>query len=108
MLPSRTDSIATIHYPGLATEVYLATYGRTELTSQVTVTDNRYVQVTAPVRIGMPASELDAILGAPTEDADGDTRVYLCDTCTELGNDHLLLRISAGRVSAITVQYSID
>ncbi|HEX6693104.1 MAG TPA: hypothetical protein VF035_00200 [Longimicrobiales bacterium] len=105
--PAVTDSIAVVHYPGLAVELYLATLGDAELTSSIRLTDNRYIVATAPVRIGMPASDLESILGTPTE-TDGSVQIYLCDTCTELGNDQLLVDTTGGRVSAITLQYSID
>ena len=105
--PAVTDSIAVIHYPGLAVELYLATLSDAELTSSIRLMDNRYIEATAPVRIGMAASDLADVLGTPTE-TDGAVQIYLCDTCTELGNDQLLVDTTGGRVSAITLQYSID
>jgi hypothetical protein len=55
----------------------------------------------------MPESELPNVMGAAT-DTDGDKLIYNCDTCTELGNERIVVRIASGRVAAIPVFHSID
>jgi hypothetical protein len=104
---TQTDSVLVVHYPGLAMEIYRVSANGNELTSSVRVTDNRFIQETAPVRIGMSQTDLLSLMGPATESGAG-VLSYACTTCTQLGNERVDVMVANGRVSAVTIFYSID
>jgi hypothetical protein len=104
---TQTDSVLVAHYPGLAVEIYRVTNGGRELTSSVRITDNRYIEASSPIRIGLTQDDIANVMGPPTERT-GETLVYACPTCTELGNERIEVTLADGRIAAITIFYSID
>jgi hypothetical protein len=104
---TQTDSVLTIHYPGLAAEIYRVSANGKELTVSVRVSDNRYIEPTAPVRIGMSQADVRTLMGA-ADDSSGGVLSYACATCTALGNERIEVRLSGSRVAAVTVFHSID
>jgi hypothetical protein len=99
-----TDSLFTIHYPGLVAGVHKPG-GGSDLVSHVAVTDNRYL---AFPRIGIGAQRDSVIsaLGPPAEgQADGSVLTYNCG----MGPDQpVMFHIQDGRVSRITIEYYVD
>jgi hypothetical protein len=106
-VPEQTDSIITLHYPGLDAEIYRVSADGNELLASVTVRDNRYIQETAPVRIGMSSGDLENVMGQPT-DSVNDAFSYVCTTCTAMGNERIEVKMSGDHVAAVTIFYSYD
>jgi hypothetical protein len=104
---SQTDSLITIYYPGIVAEIYRVSGGDREFPASIRVSDNTFIHETAPIRIGVPESDLDNIMGPPAERGD-NTVTYLCDTCTALGNERIAVHFANGRVAAVTIFYSYD
>jgi hypothetical protein len=103
-VPGVTDSLFTIHYPGLVAGVHKPGGGE-DLVSHVAVTDNRYL---AFPRIGIGAQQdsVMAALGLPTEgQTDGSALTYNCG----MGPDQpVTFHLQDNRVSRITVEYYVD
>lgn len=102
-----TDTVVTLHYPGLEAEVYRAGFDGRELLAALHITDERYLQPASPIRLGTSADELQIVLGVPDEVDAGDL-VYRCATCSLAGGDVVRLLIDDGLLSAISVQYWLD
>lgn len=104
---SQTDSIITLHYPGLDADIYHVTSNGNEFLFTLTVKDAKYIAANAPITIGMAASDLQDVMGTPT-DSTGGVYAYLCATCTALGSERIEVHTAAGKVAAITIVYSFD
>lgn len=97
-----TDSIFTVHYPGLTVRLHKPG-GAEALVSHATVEDNRYL---AFPRIGIGAREdsVVAALGAPT-DRTTDRLTYSCGIGAE---QPVHFVIGQGRVARVTIDYYVD
>jgi hypothetical protein len=105
---SQTDSLITMFYPGLAVQLYrVMGETRREFPSFVRISDNTFIHETAPIRIGVAESDLTDVMGPPSDRADG-VLSYVCDTCTEIGNERIEVRIADGKVASVTIFYSYD
>ena len=105
--PSLTDSVLTLHYPGLRAAFYLAGYDGKELVAEVVIADDRYLRPDSPLRIGMPAEDVRLLLGEPTSNAAG-VLGYACGSCDAAGYDRLELRLEDEGLRQITLAYWID
>ena len=104
---SITDSVITLHYPGLVADVYRAGFDGRELLAALRITSDRYLRPESPLRIDTPADELQVLLGPADEDQEGDL-VYRCASCTMGGNDAVRLLIDRGALREIAVHYWIE
>jgi len=104
---SVTDSVFTLHYAGIAFEVYRATYDGRELLAAVTVTDDRHLRPESPLRLGLPESEVRLLLGEP-DAATEDGLSYHCSTCDAAGYDQLELQLGRSGLRRITLHYWLD
>ncbi len=102
-----TDSLIVVHYPGLSVELYRVSANGNELLSAVRVSDNRYIEETAPIRIGMSQPDVRSLMG-PADDSTNGVLSYVCTTCTELGHERIEVQLSGSRVAAVTIVHSID
>lgn len=106
-VPTQTDSLITRHYKGFDVVVYRISTDGKELLSAVRVMDNKYINASSPIRVGIAEDDLAMVMGTPTESND-TIHTYVCATCTQLGNDRIELRRRQGLITAITIFYPID
>lgn len=97
-----TDSIFTVHYPGLTVRLHKPG-GAEALVSHAAVEDNRYL---AFPRIGIGAREdrVIAALGSPT-DRTTDRLTYSCGMGAE---QPVHFELGQGRVARVTIDYYVD
>jgi hypothetical protein len=105
--PSLTDSVFTLHYPGLSAEIYRASYDGRELLAAVVIADDRHLRPESPLRIGVTEEEVRLLLGAPSG-GPADALRYPCTSCDAAGYDVLELRLADGQLQRITLRYWID
>jgi len=105
--PAVTDSVVTLHYPGLVAEIYRASYDGRELLSALSISDARYLRPESPLEVGMDEHEVRLLLGEPAS-ADGEVLDYPCTSCDAAGYDVLELRLGDGQLRQITLRYWID
>lgn len=104
---SVNDSVFTLHYGGLAVEIYRASYDGKELLTSLRITDNRFLRPESPLRIGMSRDDILLVLGDAEREEDGDL-FYTCMSCGIAGYDALELRLEQGSLREILLQYWID
>jgi hypothetical protein len=104
---SQTDSIITLHYPDLDADIYHVSANGNEFLFSLSVRNAKYIAPNAPISIGMSASDLQDVMGTPTDSA-GGVLTYLCATCTTLGTERIEVKTTGGKVSAVTIFYSFD
>lgn len=104
---SVTDTIFTIHYPGLAVELYRATFDGRELIAAMHIADNRWLRPESPLQLGMTREQVRLALGEPERDEDGDL-FYTCASCNLDGQDSLELLMERGTLQRIIVHYWLD
>lgn len=105
--PAVTDTIVTLHYPGLAAEIYVASFDGRELLAGLVISDDRHLRPESPLRIGMAADEIERALGEPDSATDAVLH-YACTTCGVGGSDGLELHLARGALRRIAVHYWID
>jgi hypothetical protein len=105
--PGVIDTVFTVHHPGLAVEIYRASFDGRELLASLSIADDRWLRAESPLRLGMSRDAIRLALGEPEHEEDGDL-FFTCTTCTVGGQDGLELRMDGGRLSRIRVQYWID
>ena len=99
----KRDTLLTIRYPGLVSEVHVPGAAPAELVDLVTVEDNRYVAIPS-IGIGTTEEALLAALGEPTRREDG----ALAWWCGEGAEEPVRFELADGRVRRISVDYYVD
>jgi hypothetical protein len=104
---SVTDSVFTLHYPGITIGIYRASYDGRELLESVAITDDRHLRPESPLRLGLAEDEIRLLLGEPDAVAEG-TLQYSCSTCDAAGHDLLELELGRSGLRRITLEYWLD
>ena len=102
-LPGQTDSIVTLHYPGLTLEAYRTADGR-ELVQRVDVLANRWLR--RGPGIGAGREDVREALGVPTEQSDSSL-AYLCTECGPV-EEPITFFFSDGRVRCVRFAFYVD
>jgi hypothetical protein len=105
-VPGVMDTLIVLEYPGLAVHLHrpgLEDAG--DLLSEVEVTDPRWLRYARP-SIGTELSELESLLGRPTE-IDGDGFTYSCGSC-EMAETSVEFVIAGNRVTRVRFLYYVD
>lgn len=97
-----TDSIFTVHYPGLTVRLHKPG-GAEALVSHVTVGDNRYLAFPR-IGIGAPEDSVVAALGPPTD----RTTHRLTYSCGIGAEQPVHFELDRGRVARVTIDYYVD
>ena len=96
------DTVLTVRYDGLHSEIYAVTGGR-ELPDHVLVTDGRFLAVPA-LGPGAPAERVTRALGEPTR----RTPTSLVYECGEDVEEPVTFHLRGGAVERIEIDYYVD
>ncbi|HSJ10212.1 MAG TPA: hypothetical protein VK928_09870 [Longimicrobiales bacterium] len=105
--PSVTDSVLTLHYPGLVAEIYRAGYDGKEILASVEVSDAVHLRPMVDAGIGTSADAVRAALGEPAT-ATATLLEYVCDECLVSGHETVRFTLEEGIVRRIHIQYWVD
>ena len=101
-VPGATDTLFTIHYPGLVALVHKPAEGN-DLADFARVEDNRYLTIPS-LGVGTTEELVRAALGEPLRVEDG-ALVYWCGEGAE---QPVSFELADGRVRAVLVDYYVD
>jgi hypothetical protein len=105
--PTVTDSVLTLYYGGLVAEILRAGYDGKEILAGVVISDGRYLQPGAPVRLGQDTDAVRAALGAPDE-SDAGTLLYVCEECLVAGHETVRFIMERDTVRRVEMRYWVD
>jgi hypothetical protein len=105
--PSVTDSVLTLHYPGLVAEIYRAGYDGKEILASIEVSDAAHVRAAGNAGLGATADAVRATLGEPATATD-TLLEYVCDACLVSGHETVRFILGQGTVRRIHIRYWVD
>jgi hypothetical protein len=104
-IPSQTDSVIDVFYPGLRLTYYVVGESKKEFLQTAIVSDNRYLKY-PEVGIGAPDAVVLRSLGKPSERESGKYR-YDCARCIG-AESPVYFYVADGRIERIEYSFYVD
>jgi hypothetical protein len=105
--PTVTDSVLTLYYGGLIAEIHRAGYDGKEILAGAVISDGRFLQPGAPVRLGQDTDAVLTALGEPDE-REAATLLYVCDECLVAGQETVRFIMERDTVRRVELRYWVD
>lgn len=105
--PLVTDSVLTLHFPGVTAMVHKAGYDGREMLAALHITDARHMPASAPVGVGSTAADVLVLLGPPDDQSEGHME-FTCAECMMAGHETVRFVLQRGLVSRVELRYWVD